>query len=466
MWWLFLTLLTAWNVGATIRMGRRFALGSTILLSFLVPCWMQLSVAGLPIDLRVAGASVALITYCLHPRTQWRGPIVFADLAMLSLMTVHVVSDSERDGFHWLILLRAYGEWGLLYVAGRFAIQHTSDLRRLLPVACLVALLLAAWSITEPAAHCNPADYLVGHRPTDTAASTASRAGLKRAEGPLQHPIYFGLLQILFFPWTLEAARSWRNRGGPRWPLAAPWLSAGGILATLSRGPALALVAMLYFVGLLMLPGWRKGLLALGVCALLLASVRYDTVLNGLNFWSGDTSLKHRPKILVDGRMVEYNGTLHRLLIWQVYLRVMGRAGLLGFGTECTTGFPVRVPFGPEDKQTLEMLRYVDNEYILLDLRFGILGVAGLLALLLSAATNFLRLSLATANDCRLLCAGMTSAICAVTLALLTVWLPHDFGALLLWTAGVGSGLRAAPVEKIRPRASGRSDQRVAGNGR
>ena len=54
----------------------------------------------------IAGASVALITYCAHPRTRWQGTIIFADLALVALMAVHVVSDAENDGFHWSMLLR------------------------------------------------------------------------------------------------------------------------------------------------------------------------------------------------------------------------------------------------------------------------------------------------------------------------------------------------------------------------
>ncbi len=155
--------------------------------------------------------------------------------------------------------------------------------------------------------------------------------------------------------------------------------------------------------GLLMLPGWRKGLLAAGECVLLLAAVRYETVLSGLYFWSGEANIEHNPKILVNGQQVEYNGTVHRLLIWKVYLRVMRRAGFLGFGTDRTTGFPVRVPFGPEDKQTLEFLRFVDNAYILMDLRFGILGVLCLVAVLLSADFYFLRAAQDSIHECQLL---------------------------------------------------------------
>ena len=141
----------------------------------------------------------------------------------------------------------------------------------------------------------------------------------------------------------------------------------------------------------------------------------------------------------------------------------MQRAGMLGFGTDRTTGFPVRVPFGPEDKQTLQFLRFVDNEYILMDLRFGVLGVLCLVALLLSADTYFFQAARDSAHECRLLCAGLGSAMFAMFFVLLTVWLPHDFGALLLWTVGVAGGLHAAlPNEELRP-ATGRLRHRETG---
>ncbi len=138
----------------------------------------------------------------------------------------------------------------------------------------------------------------------------------------------------------------------------------------------------------------------------------------------------------------------------------MQRASWLGFGTERTSGFPVRVPFGPEDQQTLKSLRYVDNAYILMDLRFGLLGVLCLLALLASVIADFLIAWRDPANSGELLCAGLASGVFALMLALLTVWLPHDFCALFLWTAGVGSGLRAAPAVTHRTRSSRRPSHR------
>ncbi len=206
MWWLFALILTTWDLWATIRVGRRYALGSTVLLSLLVPSWLQLPIGGLPIDLRITSSAIALIVFCLHPRTRWRGPLVGTDLLLAGLVVLHVVSDSINDGFQWLLLLRAYGEWVLLYVAGRFAIQETSDLKRLLPIACSISALLGLWSVGEAVSHINPVDLIVGQHRDAPELADAVRFGLKRALGPVQHPIFFGLLQVLLFPWTLEAA--------------------------------------------------------------------------------------------------------------------------------------------------------------------------------------------------------------------------------------------------------------------
>src|SRR6516164_195703 len=66
------------------------------------------------------------------------------------------------------------------------------------------------------------------------------RMGLKRAFGPETHPIYLGLTFVLLLPWALEAARRARAPGGQGWWQALPWLVGGGVVATVSRGPALA----------------------------------------------------------------------------------------------------------------------------------------------------------------------------------------------------------------------------------
>lgn len=439
--WLFAVLLMlAWTLWKTFTVGRRYALGSAVALSLLIPNWVEVWLGPLPFDMRVVSAAVALSIYCLHPRTRWHGPLVASDLALVGLLAVHVVSDSVNDGFQWSTLLRAYGEWALAYIAGRLAIQEIGDLRRLTPIVCVVGMLLAGWAMVEAVTRVNPADEIFGRRPPEQFPFTVVRMGLKRAEGPVRHPIFFGTLQLLLLPWSLEAAAQSAAGRRPRWWLAAPWIATAGILATVSRGPTLALAATAYLVALGYRPAWRRVLLAAGVAAAVLLFIGRQQVVEVLHAVSEEPDLGPNGRILVDGQEVAYTGTMHRVLLWRVYARAMERAGWIGFGTDRTTGFPVRVPFGPEDTQTLRYLQFIDNAYILFDLRLGRLGVFAFVCMIAASAVYLVRLG-RPGHECRLFCLSLAAVMTAVMLELFTVWLPHDFGFVLFWSTGIGAGL-------------------------
>ncbi|HEY5315690.1 MAG TPA: O-antigen ligase family protein [Pirellulales bacterium] len=440
MWLLAVVLILAWTLWKTFTVGRRYALGSAVALSLLVPNWVEVWLGPLWFDMRVTTAAIALSIYCLHPRTRWHGPLVAADWALVGLMAVHVASDTVNDGFQWTTLLRTYGEWGIAYVAGRLAIQEIGDLRRLAPLVCLVGMLLAGWAVFEAVTHVNPADVVFGQRPPEMFPRSVVRLGLKRAEGPVRHPIFFGMLQLLLWPWSLEAAAQSTAGRRPRWWRAAPWVSAVGILATVSRGPTLALGAACYLVALGSRPAWRRPLLAAGAVAALLLFVGRHQIIDVLHVLSQEHKLGSEARVVVDGQEIPYTGTMHRVLLWRVYAKAMQRAGWIGFGTDRTAGFPIRVPFGPEDTQTLKYLQFIDNEYILLDLRLGRLGVIGFVCLIAAPAIYLLLLG-RPGHECRLFCLGLAAVMMSVMLELFTVWLPHDFGFVLFWSCGVGAGL-------------------------
>jgi hypothetical protein len=454
--WVFLVLvLTAWAIGSMRLVGRRFALGSTVALSLLVPVWVTWEIASLPIDVRIASVIVVLLAYCVHPRTRWHGPLVLADFVVVALLLVHVLSDTLNDGFDPIVLLRAYGEWGMVYVAGRLAVQEPGDLNRLLPIVAGVALVLAGWSVVESVAGVNPADYVVGQRFLELGRYNEQRWGLRRAEGPLRHPIYFGALLMLLFPWVLQVATTYAQRQNRRAWWAAPALMVAGVVGSMSRGPALGLGAMGYFLALVRHPRWRRALVVAGVSGAVLLFVGRDTTLRLLHVLSHEQQQSHKPTLVVDGQPVEFTGTTYRLLLWKIYAKPMARAGWLGFGTNRTTGFPPLVPFGANDVATLKRFEFVDNAYILIDLRFGLLGVLCLVALVSSSGVYFLRLSRLPASSISLFCAAMASTFAAFALLLFTVWLPHDFGFLFLWTAGISSGLWASSRRTTALRPSG-----------
>ncbi|MEO8498789.1 MAG: O-antigen ligase family protein, partial [Planctomycetota bacterium] len=378
MWgWSFLLLLGvfAWQAR---KAGLPRALGAVVILSLLVPTWAvlgyqlkrsELLFFGMPIDMRLAFSFIGISVCCLRPKTILPTRIVAADWAVLAIVAAHVISDLQNDGLSVVPPLRAFGEWMIPYLAGRIALRNMDDARELLPFAVTVCLVLAAVAVIESLARINLAELAYGARPVEGSSRDAARWGLKRAFGPAMHPIYFGTLQLLLMPWAIYAASRAARGRGPVWWYVVPAASAIGIFFSLSRGPILAVPIVLYIFALIGIPRWRPVLSATGVIATVLLAFQYATVLDLLQVWSGEAQQVRKAKITVNDEEVQYTGTLNRVYLLQVYGRALKQAGLFGYGTERVTGFPIRVPVGPEEAKTLKFVRFIDNEYVLLILR-------------------------------------------------------------------------------------------------
>ncbi len=126
------------------------------------------------------------------------------------------------------------------------------------------------------------------------------------------------------------------------------------------------------------------------------------------------------------------------MLLLDVYKIALRRAGLLGFGTEAVSGFPVRLPVGPQEVETLHTLRMIDNTYVLLTLRFGYLGVLcwSLAAVLAIYQLYYLNKQLLNENVGRL-ASCLAAGLLAILPVMFTVWMPQDYGFTLLCGVGV-----------------------------
>jgi hypothetical protein len=430
-----LSVLTAWKFGPNV------AAGGTSILALLVPIWVQIDFFGQPLDIRVASGIAALCVYCLHRQAKFRTPLVFVDFAAIALVTVHLLSDWYNDGFSLFVPLRAYGEWAVPYLLGRVAIQSWKDARALIPFALLVTAVLAANATIETISRTNLFETVFGIRTVEAAARGWHRLGLGRAWGPTSNPIYFGNLQLLLFPWTVFAAVNAHRGSGPRWWYFAPIASILGICCTISRAPILGLLVSLAIVAAIQVRRARPFLIGIAALSAVLLMVKHEAVLDALQRWSAD--VKFSKPIVVGEKQVEYTGTLHRLYLFKAYAPAMRRAGLLGFGTERTTGFPPRIPMGAMDAETLKRLWSIDNAYILLVFRFGYLGIAAFCAMLGGAAVTYGLLTRNQGLRHSMFAASMSGALIATMLVLVTVWMPHDFGFWLMWTIGAAAGLRS-----------------------
>ncbi|MEQ8836066.1 MAG: O-antigen ligase family protein, partial [Lacipirellulaceae bacterium] len=451
--WLLLISIFAWR-SRTVGMRRGF--GEVMLLSLLVPTWAYFGasvgrVDWLPfkteVDMR-SGLGIACLIACLtRPRifNPWRW--MLADGVVLALAATHVLSDWQNSGFSLVVPVRAFGEWVMPYLIGRIVLRDIDDLRNLYPVALGVALALSGLGLVEMIARTNLPEMLYGQRPMEFMGREMSRWIFKRAYAVAKHPIFFSTMLLLLMPWAMYAASRVKRGGGPNWYRWTPWIVGAGVVSSVSRGPILALPVLFYVVALICRPRWRVVLSVSGVLIVLLSAWQFQTIIKGLEVWSGESEYRRKREIVVADEKVEFSGTRTRLYLPIVYARALREAGLLGYGTDAVTGFPPRVPVGQQYAETLTRLQFVDNQYVLMTLRFGYLGLVCFTLLVGTAVYDYTRVALDSRSGVAFT-AGMAGAIVAVMLVMITVWMPRDFGYLLLWSCGAGAALRSSKLSQ------------------
>jgi O-Antigen ligase len=453
-WYTFLGLLIALFLWLAVKRRPQFALGVVVPIAFLFPVWVMLpvfnpaegTVVGSGIDLRVGIGAAALLLYCCFPRkATYPISLVPCDIAMIGLVVVHVASDLINQGPSWEIPAHLFAEWWIPYVAGRVAFQFRRDTSDYWRVIALVAIGLALLAIIEAFTNLSLPEMLFGARPTEGVDRIHTRWGIRRAYGPCLNPIYFGVLQLILLGWTVDVfLRVLRNRASVAW-VVAPFLSLVGIFCTGSRGPLVGLVIAAIGMLFSLRPKLRVPILVLAALSLVLMIANRNFVLETLESWAGENRPARSSKIVINENKEEFSSTRSRLLLVELYSIAMKRSGLLGFGTQAVTGFPVRVPLGPQEIETMKRIRFVDNTYVLMTLRFGYSGVFFFTAALVAAALQLLYVCSKMPSESPGILAGcLAGSLLGVIPVLFTVWMPPDYGFPLMWTCGVSSGLLLA----------------------
>jgi len=427
--WLFIARFSSPNL----------AVGVVVLLSAAVPTWCKIELLGMPLDVRVAATLFALGAYLFHPKASYPLKLGWIDVTMLFLIMLNLVSDTLNDGFSWKLPLRIYGEWCVPYLAGRLAFQDLRTMRAIAPFGIAVALLFGVMALVEALTSVRPWELLYGPRLDDRIPRNLPRFGLQRAWGCCGHPIYFGMLQLLYLPWLLRCWHT-RERSIKDYLLRlVSLIGPVGVISTVSRAPV---IGLLFFPTTWTFISIRSSRIIFAIAlvgAIVVGIGGKDYWLKALHRFGGERLGGSGKLIVVDGKQVEKTSAMTRLYLLQVYRRAAHRAGLFGFGTQSVTGFPIRVPVGAEDSSALKNVWAIDNEYLLLTLRFGWLGgLTFALALGLAAYSWVSRSRLAKGRDIAT-CIYFGAAIMAVGFGLLTVWMPHDIGFPLLVLMGATS---------------------------
>jgi hypothetical protein len=442
--WVFsVVLVVAVWISLLLRSGPTAALGATMVLSFLFPVWPKIVVSGIPINVRTTVAVVNLLFFALnprrfHPRGKILRPLTLLDFCVALICVTHIVSDCFTTGFSLVLPLRAYGEWVLPYVAGRYAVSSRADLKGIATWVVGGLLFLGLMSCFESLTNINPFELIFGPRPTELAPRNAARWGLKRAFGPTTHPIFLGMMITILMPWLACLWQSFESRRTRGLAVLVGVFALAGTALTGSRTPVLTVLASSILVLALRMRilRWPLGI-SLGLAISFFAAFPNE-VTTKVSEWTGGVE-KDR-LIEVDGRAVITSSSRTRIHVFRVYSEALIKAGPFGYGSDVTSGFPLRIPNMEGSFKSANLFKTVDNGYILLTLRFGWVGGIFLVILFLTAiGTGF---SLYSSEQDKLFPGAVACTLVVVAcFSLLLVFMHYDFGFPLLWTFGILSGL-------------------------
>jgi hypothetical protein len=443
--------------------GPRYAIGATTLLALLIPTWMQTALFELPFDMRMVAAIASLFVVLIFRQTFFATGLLpwgihWGDAAVVAIVAVQCLSDWSAGGNPLGVGLRAYGEWCIPYFVGRFCVSSLDDVKALTRIAVVVAAIISALAVCESISHVNPFEALFGERPPDLTPPVDLRFGIKRAFGPVKHPIYLGVLQLLLLPWLIAEASTAGSKRLPYWKWLWLALSFAGICSTASRGPLLFVVLAYGVIVFVIFQRVRTFLIAIAVCLVVGGALFHSQLFDLFIRLSKESRDQTYRSVVIDGRRLPFSSTMSRIYAFQLYRPALAQTGPLGFGTERVTGFPVDIPLKPENREALELMPTIENAYLLTTLRLGWLGlIAFAAATLFFAAAPIAPLAGEKSAAEFMFLASMIGVMVAMLLVLQTVWMPHDFGFVYLWTGGILSSLFAEHRARQRQSPPGSS---------
>lgn len=418
----------------------------------LVPSTMKVALGSLTVDMRVVASLSVLVAFLVLPEVRilalLEGPLgpagragpgslgrpLLADALVLLLVAVQLASQYAADDLRPLTVPQFLCHWLLPYLMGRWYLRSPADVRRALAPLCVFCALLAACVMAESVTGLNVFDPLRAQSRT-----SMRRMGLKRASGPLEHPIYLGMMLALILPWALEAARRARAGAGPSWWRGLPWLMGGALVGTVSRGPMLTGLATLYVDAFFRRRHLRIPLAALALVAGVAAATGTEAIKDALHAVAGEAEVVEEDSIVViDGEEVAYTGTNHRLLLYRVYAEPLAHAGWLGYGYELD---------GVEIEEGLRGKFWtIDSQYILFFLRHGYLGIAAFALVSLSALASLARAAWDPGGPLSGLAGALCGALGAVTMAMFSVSMTPDYRPAWLFCVGLASNVAILTV--------------------
>jgi hypothetical protein len=335
-----------------------------------------------------------------------------------------ILSDARAGDFRPMTAPVYLMNWLLPYLVGRFFLRSPADLAGALRPMAAGLLVVSVMTVLEAVTRINPWDVIGLRNAVDEGSI---RAGLLRARASLGHPIYLGMMLALLHPWAFEAARRARAGIGPKWWRSLPWAQGLAVVGTVCRGAILAMLGTCFGLAFLRHPRWRVPLAASGLLGLVLILATKD-ILFAKALELGNEDMEHA--VTIGDKEYVYNGSLHRLLLFDVYWQPLTEAGLFGYGHH----------MGDIDVEDLGNFWSIDSHVIDFTLRFGYVGM-GLFILLTLSSLAALARAARTGGEAANFAGALAIALLTVTLSLFSVAFQLDYGVAWLFLAGLSTSL-------------------------
>ncbi len=219
----------------------------------MVPSWIYQVFGPIRMDLRTYAALTALVILGISTRRFFPRRWVLCDSLVLGIMLSQLTAEYMNAELSFAMILPFGYEWYLPYLVGRKIFDEAENVQEFTHVAVWCCVVLTVWTAIESITHVNPVSLVVEHVGSFNAEQN-HRWGLRRAEGSTTHPIYMGMVFVTLLPWVLYAASLAKLRLAPSWWRTAPWFAGVGVFFTMSRGPQIGVLLILYLTALFVLP--------------------------------------------------------------------------------------------------------------------------------------------------------------------------------------------------------------------
>jgi hypothetical protein len=421
----------------------------------LVPAWFEKTVVGAGIEPRTACCLAILLVSLMRPMEpgasyRW----IFLDTCVVLILLSQLVAELTNYDLRPMMIPDMIRTLVLPYFIGRVLLRSPFDAYDLARTLCLPVVLLSVYAFAESVSHQNPVFDFFPTYTSDLGTSVMFRYGLKRALGMTSHPIYLSLMLSMMLPFLLEIFHRWRLTSTPRWGWAPLWLCLLGIFCTVSRSGQIAAAIILAADLFFRFPRVRPALLVLLVMGGVTFYFGREDLISALEMASGTEA--ESITIVIKGEAVQYNGTRHRDLLHLVYREDVREGGWLGWGFH----FLLKIPL---DHHIPSQFKSIDDHYLLVQLRYGRLGVTVFLLFAAVGALCLLRVALDPYHPARTLAGSLFGAFAAVTLLLRGVSMEGDISFPWLFIAGLGGRFYSMRLDALAIREA---EAGVRGGGR